>query len=1024
MRCATHSSALACTIAGSGSFVDFWEALMRSRIFAVLGLVGALFCGCGDTDPGPALSISPSGLSGTVEVTSPTVFTARLVNSTADVTWTATGGTLSGTSGLHVVYLPPLGTASGTLTATAAGMTATVQVSSMPATLTGKNIPGLTVPVTVQYDAQDIPHIKCAAMIDCLAVQGYVEARDRLFPMDFFRHVARSKLAELIGLDGLSQDVQLRTLFITRAGHRLEDDLAANMDPAISPLAAAFAGGINAYLAELRATPAARLPAEYAQLPFPLTPADIADWTVQDTMALARLQQFQLSENLTGESAFGQFAAVYGPGAPLQDLGKLNAWIRAAAPPTEQAHTLEPTPFHPPSPLTSGRLPGVELATWKDVLSATAAHADSFRAFLLPADAAVGSNNWVVSEAKSATHVAMVANDPHLLLQYPPLFHLSVMTSTNLSDNLDLAGGAFPGIPGVLVGRGAHVGWGVTVVGYDVTDLYLEQFLPQNNCPTTAPCVLFKGAPTSTLAVPQTFLVRTAAGLVDAQTLSLPSPPPPVVLVVPHHGPIIQAPDAAGKAVSARWTGHEGNTQDLKAILGLNTAVDVDAAMIALKDFSTGAQNFALADDKGHIAYDAHALVPVRKFTEGASPIPPWFPLPGDGSAEWGDGTSNCAAAGATSVPGTCWIADGLLPQGKDPAKGYFFTANADPTSPSTTDDNNPLAHLPYLSFAWGDSTGFRATRIEQMLEAAIAADGSVSLDDMEAMQADQVSRPGMVFTAFIAQLPTSASSPPELAVAKGVLNQWAANGWHCPSGLLGTDPKTSPVDTTPTVVQNSSGCFLFHAFLRVLFTNVFADDLKVAGQDVNDGAATKAMIFMLGLDPATPQGAAGSTFCNDVDATAQLVTAHTCAAQVVTALVQAVNTLTAQVGPQPSDWVWGRVHTIKPVSQLALVTTDFALGPYARPGGFATIDVGSPALSGGGLDFAYNAGANVRHISLMDPMQPVVKMQLPGPERDGPAVFIGPDLIGQWVKNTYFDFAFGAQIDGVAVSTQTFKAP
>jgi hypothetical protein len=49
--------------------------------------------------------------------------------------------------------------------------------------------------------------------------------------------------------------------------------------------------------------------------------------------------------------------------------------------------------------------------------------------------------------------------------------------------------------------------------------------------------------------------------------------------------------------------------------------------------------------------------------------------------------------------------------------------------------------------------------------------------------------------------------------------------------------------------------------------------------------------------------------------------------------------------------------------------------------------------------------------------------MQLPGPERDGPAVGAGPDLLGQWVKNSYFDFALGTQIDGVAVSTQSFTA-
>jgi hypothetical protein len=114
----------------------------------------------------------------------------------------------------------------------------------------------------------------------------------------------------------------------------------------------------------------------------------------------------------------------------------------------------------------------------------------------------------------------------------------------------------------------------------------------------------------------------------------------------------------------------------------------------------------------------------------------------------------------------------------------------------------------------------------------------------------------------------------------------------------------------------------------------------------------------------------------------------------------------------------------MQPVSLLALVTTNYAPGPYARPGGAFTVDVGSPDLAAGGLSFPYHSGGNVRHISLMDPAKPVIKMQLPGPERDGSTVLAGPDLLGQWVNNQYFDFAFGDQINSVAVSSQTFKAP
>jgi penicillin amidase len=502
------------------------------------------------------------------------------------------------------------------------------------------------------------------------------------------------------------------------------------------------------------------------------------------------------------------------------------------------------------------------------------------------------------------------------------------------------------------------------------------------------------------------------------------------LLVVPHHGPVIQVPPklasdgTGGLGFSVRWTGHEGTTLDSKAFYGLNTATDVNAAMLALKDYATGAQNFVLADDQGHIAYDPHALVPVRQFAVKGAPIPPWFPLPGNGVAEWGDGTNNCAAAPA-AVAKTCWIDDNLLPQGKDPAKGYFFTANADPTGVSDDNDNDPRpdpsvpAEPPYLSFNWDDSTGFRATRIEQMIKDAIATHGGVSADDMMKIQSDHASRLGLAFAPIIAGIPTS-GAPPEFAAAQGIIAQWINNNADCPSGLTGSDPKLSAADDMPAVVQSSSGCFLFHAFLRALVTHVFTDDLAVAGQGVNSLAAIKALLFMF-----TADGAGSTSFCNDVDArTGQVIAARSCPEQVVAALVQAYDTLSALVGKDPKTWVWGRVHTIKPVSQLALVTSGYSPGPFARPGGAFTVDVGSPSLTGGGLDFSYRSGGNVRHISLMDPSKPVVKMQLPGPERDGPAVFSAPDLLGQWVRNSYFDYAAGDQITPAAVSTQTFQAP
>jgi acyl-homoserine lactone acylase PvdQ len=283
------------------------------------------------------------------------------------------------------------------------------------------------------------------------------------------------------------------------------------------------------------------------------------------------------------------------------------------------------------------------------------------------------------------------------------------------------------------------------------------------------------------------------------------------------------------------------------------------------------------------------------------------------------------------------------------------------------------------------------------------------------------VSRPGKFFATYIASLPTTGDSA-DLTAAKAILATWLADGADCPTGLTGTDPSLSGVDTSGTVPADSAGCFLFHAFLRDVVTNVFTDDLALAGQGVSQLQAIKALMFMLSNDESAATPNAANSFCYDVSASGSVIANHKCAYQVAAALTEAYDAITAKY-QTTNNWLWGRVHTMTPVPLLALITTNYQPGPYARPGGAFTVDVGTPSTSASGLSFPFGSSGNVRHISLMDPAKPVVKMQLPGPERDVPVLFGGPDLLLQWVKNQYFDYATSSQIDAVVVSTQTFTA-
>ena len=1005
---------------------------MRTRMLAAAVSAVVVACASGRSSE-PTLSISPSGNQPAPSSVLITASPAELAN---EVTWSLSGpGSLSGDKGGNVVYRPPVpvtGSQTATVTASARGQTATVtftpQTPPRDPAAPSSVITGLTGPVDVSYDQYDIPHIFCGNQNDCYAAQGYIQAQDRLFQMDLFRRTARGRLASLVGSVQLSQDQQILALFVTRDGRRIEDVLVENLDAATRAKVQAFANGVNAYIAYLKQHPTL-IPGEYAQLPGPPTPNDIPSWELQDTLALGRLQQFQLSETIEKETAYGLFAQTFAPGVGLHAAAdRFNAYVRAEQP--VKAYTLsdpDPSPVVPSrggggGPPSGAAMP--DLAAWAEGLAQVHAQMSAFSEIFGSMRNGAGSNNWVVRGSKSATGFAMVANDPHLSLQFPPLFHLAAMTASD-SSGLNVVGGSFPGIPGALIGRGAHVGWGVTVVGYDVTDLYLETLDTSAGCPTlpALPCVSFNGAPRPLLPVTYQIAVKGQA-----------SPTSFTALVVPHHGPILQFDPAHGKAVSVRWTGHEPNTQDLKAFLDLNNASAVGddsaaagTAFAALKNYGVGAQNFVLADDQGNIGYDPHALVPRRDWISPS--LAPWFPLPGNGSAEWGVTSPTDAHCAASPAPADCFVADNLLPRGTNPAKGYYATANSDPAG--YTDDNVAAGNLvggtlyPYLSFDWDDPTAVRYGRIAEFLQGkTTTGTQKVSLADMQQLQGDHMLRLAKIFEDRGFYPGTGSAA---YTAGRAVLSTWASQGYDCPTGLTGTDPNSAAVTDT-TVLSQSAGCLLFHTFLQKLLHNVFDDDFAVVsattGQSFSGdpGAEIRGIVYLL----ANPQD---PSFCDDVDRNFNRIAQKDCATQVKTALETAFGTLTAAYGSDTKKWLWGHVHTLTPQSPAApLIAGAFSAGPFARPGGALTVDVGNPSASQSSpLAFSYGSGSNVRFIAVMDPAaaNAQVKMQLPGAERDGPYGLFSnsPNLLGMYVQNQYFDFLYGHQADNKGLSAQRFTA-
>ena len=82
------------------------------------------------------------------------------------------------------------------------------------------------------------------------------------------------------------------------------------------------------------------------------------------------------------------------------------------------------------------------------------------------------SNNWTLAGEHTASGLPLMANDPQLPIALPNTWQLQ---AHRIGDRL-LAGGTFPGTPGIAIGHNGKVAWGITNALVDVGDMtYLEE---------------------------------------------------------------------------------------------------------------------------------------------------------------------------------------------------------------------------------------------------------------------------------------------------------------------------------------------------------------------------------------------------------------------------------------------------------------------------------------------------------------------------------------------------------------------
>jgi penicillin amidase len=544
------------------------------------------------------------------------------------------------------------------------------------------SLPGLQHEVTVERDQWGVPHIRAGSLEDLEEAQGYVMAQDRLWQMDLLRRVALGQLSEILGSATLSIDKDFRTLGFSRAAAR---DVA-QMDAESRKLMEAYARGVNAFIEEHQD----RLPVEFTLLRYKPLP-----WQPSDTLAISgymyrtltdtrerELNRAKVTERVGADRAkdlFSEEAAM--DHFVVGDPSTRNDGSDRSASDNEED---DDDDLEPDSVLKANRTGTSGISMPDSSPDLTSALLTSVQKFLDDSRNEIrqglGSNNWVVSGAHTATGKPLLANDTHLELTIPSIWYEVHLTAPGWN----VKGFTLPGAPMVIIGHNDRIAWGFTNNGADVQDLYIETFNP-----AASDEYRVKGSWTKAQIFDETIRVK---GARDEH----------LKVVVTRHGPVV-ARDG-DKAYAMRWTATEpGGLANSYNWLG--RARNWKEFREVMKQVWGPGQNAVYADVEGNIGYVMAARVPIRKKGRGEVPVP------GDtDDYEW-----------------TGYIPFEQLPQALNPESGLIVSANARVVGPN---------YKPYLTDRWEEP--YRTARIYDLLHDR----RDLRPEDMLKVQTDTYSHP------------------------------------------------------------------------------------------------------------------------------------------------------------------------------------------------------------------------------------------------------------------------------------------
>lgn len=537
-------------------------------------------------------------------------------------------------------------------------------------------VDGLLDRVEIFRDEWGIPHIYTSNLHDLYFAQGYTQAQDRWWQMEFFRHIGSGTIEEITSKNTelLASDIMIRTLGWRRVAEREVE----TFDPDTLAALQAFSDGVNAYILNRNS---GNLALEYRILKLTGISIEIKPWTPVDTLVFSKIMAWQMGPMENMEENRPQLYDSFGEEMTEQ-------WLTPYWPYDEVPTIIQPEDLPGQTSIEGNRVSNVS-QTVKTNTPITRPN----MIMGLSGGQGIGSNNWVVGGNLTVTGMPLLANDPHLGIGMPSIWYeIGLHCHPPDEDfSLDVVGFAFASAPGIIIGHNQSIAWGLTNVNPDVFDYYQIRVNPDNPLQYQ-----WNGQW-------RNMIVRT-------ETIHFGNGEEPVTIRVreTHLGPIIndnqldeETDEILGfnneDPLAMRWTALESGGTIVRAILQLNKAQNWQEFRDALRYWDVPSQNIVYADVDGNIGYQMPGLMPIRSANHtGLMPVPGWTD-----EFDWQG-----------------FVPYEYLPRIINPGRGYIATANQ-PVA--------PLQYFEHLAEELGEGRNYvfsrewnyvhRAERIAEMLK-------------------------------------------------------------------------------------------------------------------------------------------------------------------------------------------------------------------------------------------------------------------------------------------------------------------